>query len=252
MPISAVINTYNAADTLPEILPALQDFDEILVCDMESTDNTVEIALSAGARVITFPKGNHTHAEPARNFAIHSAAHPWVLMIDADEIASPELRQYLYDFIKDPGTVRGLYIPRKNLYLNSWRRSNYPDYQLRFFYRDLTNWPPEVHTFPKVEGDLKKIPASRHELALTHLAPSMSAILDRLNRYTTSEVEKRKNEKVSVFKLFFDPAQKFFTTYFLKGAWRCGAAGVIAATNDAYYRFMRLAKIYESKLKIKN
>lgn len=41
--ISVVINTYNAEEHLAECLEAVKDFDEIVVCDMESTDHTVEI-----------------------------------------------------------------------------------------------------------------------------------------------------------------------------------------------------------------
>lgn len=69
MKISVIINTCNASKHLQEVINSVKGFDEVLVCDMESTDNTVEIALENGCRVVTFPKGNHTVAEPARSFA---------------------------------------------------------------------------------------------------------------------------------------------------------------------------------------
>ena len=84
--ISVVINTYNAEEHLEKVVKAVQDFDEVLVCDMESTDHTVEIARRMGCRVVTFPKAHHTIVEPARNFAIQSATSPWVLVVDADGI----------------------------------------------------------------------------------------------------------------------------------------------------------------------
>ena len=56
--ISVVINTYNAEQYLEEVLEAVKGFDEILVCDMESTDRTVAIAQANGCRVVTFPKGD--------------------------------------------------------------------------------------------------------------------------------------------------------------------------------------------------
>ena len=71
--ISVVINTYNAEKFLQRVLDSVKDFDEVVICDMESTDHTVEIAQRAGCKVVTFPKGNHTCAEPARTFAIQSA-----------------------------------------------------------------------------------------------------------------------------------------------------------------------------------
>ncbi|MBQ5705156.1 MAG: glycosyltransferase, partial [Bacteroidaceae bacterium] len=55
MPISVVINTYNASKHLTEVLETVKDFDEVLICDMESTDNTLEIAEKYGCRIVTFP-----------------------------------------------------------------------------------------------------------------------------------------------------------------------------------------------------
>lgn len=74
MSISVIINTYNSARHLEKVIDSVKDFDEIIVCDMESTDDTVDIARRKGAHVITFPKGNHTCCEPARNFAIEHAS----------------------------------------------------------------------------------------------------------------------------------------------------------------------------------
>ena len=52
--ITVVINTYNAARHLATVLEAVKGFDEVLVCDMESTDNTLEIAKAYGCRVVVF------------------------------------------------------------------------------------------------------------------------------------------------------------------------------------------------------
>ena len=70
--ISVVINTYNAEQHLTKCLEAVKEFDEVVVCDMESTDHTVAIAREYGCKVLTFPKANHKSAEPARTFAIQS------------------------------------------------------------------------------------------------------------------------------------------------------------------------------------
>ena len=140
--ISVVINTYNASKYLARVLDTVKGFDEVVVCDMESTDDTVAIAKEHNCKVITFPKAEHKSAEPARTFAIQSASSDWVLVVDADELVSEALRSYLYDFIKNPGEVRGLYIPRKNYTMNVCLPSSYPDYQLRFFVKEGTVWPP--------------------------------------------------------------------------------------------------------------
>ena len=159
--ISVVINTYNAERHLEKVLQAAKKFDEIVVCDMESTDHTVEIAQQYGCKVVTFPKKDYVSAEPARNFAIQSASSYWVLVVDADEIITDDLRKYLYDRIKDENCPAGLYIPRKNYVMNKFIKQTYPDPQLRFFKREGSNWPPYVHTFPSVDGATEKIPSQR-------------------------------------------------------------------------------------------
>ena len=58
--ISVVINTYNAERDLEQVLEAVKDFDEVLICDMESTDKTLDIARQHGCRIVTFPKANHS------------------------------------------------------------------------------------------------------------------------------------------------------------------------------------------------
>ncbi len=125
--ISVVINTYNAQQHLERVLDAVSSFDEVLVCDMESTDSTLDIARRRGCRIVTFPKEGHTIVEPAREFAIHQAQHKWVLVVDADELVTPELREYLYQQISQPDCPEGIAIPRKNYFMGRFLHSAYPD-----------------------------------------------------------------------------------------------------------------------------
>ena len=108
--ISVVINTYNAERHLEAVLRSVKDFDEILVCDMQSTDRTVDIARQHGCRIVTFEKKHYTIVEPARQFAIDQARCPWVLVLDADELVSPALKDYLYAHIRRPHCAAGLTI----------------------------------------------------------------------------------------------------------------------------------------------
>ena len=79
--ISVVINTYNAQKHLAQVLETVKLFDEIVVCDMESTDATEKIAQGYGCKIVTFPKGDCKSAEPARTFAVQSASSDWVLVV---------------------------------------------------------------------------------------------------------------------------------------------------------------------------
>lgn len=190
--ISVVINTYNAEEHLREVLDAVKGFDEIVVCDMESTDSTTDIARRYGCKIVTFPKAGHKSAEPARTFAIQSASSEWVLVVDADEIISDALREYLYDRIADKDCPQGLFIPRQGMFMSQMMHLSYPDYQLRFFVREGTVWPPYVHTFPVVKGRVEKIPRRRRDLAMLHLAnDTVHSILHKTNEYTDNEAIKK-------------------------------------------------------------
>lgn len=247
--ISVVINTYNAERDLRQVLDSVKDFDEVLVCDMESTDSTLAIAKEYGCRIVTFPKGNHVSAEPARTFAIQSASNEWVLVVDADEPVTEELRCYLYEYINKPERKCGLYIPRKNYVMGCFMKSSYPDYQLRFFKREGTVWPPFVHTFPIVEGPTEKIPQDRMELALIHLSSTAFDQLNKMNLYTEDEVRKRKNTKVTFAGMLLKPAFRFFKSYILKGGFRYGRIGLIQAVHNAMYKFVVLQKMMEAQNK---
>lgn len=249
MTISVVINTYNAARHLRRAVEACHGFDEVLVCDMESTDGTPDIARECGCRVITFPKGDCVSAEPARTFAIEHATSQWVLVVDADELVSDELRRYLYSRIALPHCPQGLFIARRNLFMGRYSHANYPDYQLRFFIREGTVWPPYVHTFPIVKGRTEKMPRNS-KYALTHLADdSISTILRKTDKYSESEVDKKRAKGYGTAALFYRPAFRFFKSYVLKGGFRDGVEGFICACYEGIYQFAIISKIIESRHK---
>lgn len=250
--ISVVINTRNAAQHLQQVLDAVRGFDEVLVCDMESSDATVSIAEANGCRVVTFPKADHKSAEPARTFAIQQASCPWVLVVDADEIVTPELRDYLYRRIADPDCPAGLYIPRLNRFMLRYTRSISYDRQLRFLKREGTVWPPYVHTFPTVEGRTERIPASAKNVRFIHLADETIADLVRkTDAYTDGEMQKRASKHYGAGALIGRPAWRFFRNYILKLGFRDGLPGLVRAGMDALYQFVLVAKMIEKQYRNK-
>ena len=250
MEISIIINTYNASKHLREVVKSAQGFNETIICDMESTDDTVAIAKELGCKVVIFPKNNCTIVEPARNFAISQAKGPWVLVVDADEIIPPQLKEYLYQRIKQPNCPSGLYIPRKNYFMGTFMRCFYPDHLLRFFKKEGTVWPPTIHSIPLVQGDIERIPAKREELALIHLADdSVTEIIRKFNDYTDNEVERKKHKNYGVAALFHRPFVRFFKAYIIKGGIKDGKEGFIRAMLDGYYQFLMVSKIIEQRKK---
>lgn len=243
--ISVVVNTYNAERLLKRVLESVKDFDEIVVCDMESTDATVEIARQQGAKVVTFPKGNYNIVEPARQFAIDSASNEWVLVVDADELVTTELHEYLYAKVKEDDCPAGLFVPRKDFFMN--RLFDYPDYQLRFLRKSLCHWPPTIHSTPDIDGPIGYLPKERKELAFIHLADdTISMRLKKTDLYTDNEVKKRLCKHCGTVDLVVSPLWRFVRSYFFKGGITRGKAGFINAVLYAFYKFITVAKIIEN------
>lgn len=245
--ISAVVQTYNAAGTLEKCLHALKPFDEILVVDMESTDDTADIARRCGARVVVKERGDHRIVEAYRDFAIHEAANDWVLVVDADEIVPRALADYLYAEIARDPSPRAIMIPIKNYFMGKWMRAYYPDYILRFFNRVDASWPYEIHSRPTHRGPKVYIPAKRTDLAYIHLAnETVGQTFTKMNTYTDRE-KTRRRASFRPAKLLYEPPFRFLKSYVLKGGFRDGWPGFIHAVHDAIYRFSILAKIEEER-----
>ncbi|MBU6447121.1 MAG: glycosyltransferase family 2 protein, partial [Verrucomicrobia bacterium] len=87
--ISVCILTKNASATLRETLESVRIFDEVIVLDNGSTDDTLQIAEGfPNVKVHTFP---FIGFGPLRNEAAQFAKNDWILVLDSDEVLSPEL-----------------------------------------------------------------------------------------------------------------------------------------------------------------
>ncbi|QDP84657.1 glycosyltransferase family 2 protein [Chryseobacterium sp. SNU WT5] len=248
MGISVVINTYNAELHFEKVLQCVQDFDEILICDMGSDDRTIEIAHRYNCTILPHEKLNFV--EPARNFAIQSAKNEWVLLLDADEIVSEDLKTFLYEYKDNVDGNVCLAIPRRNYFLGKFMRSAYPDYVYRFFRKDFISWPEFIHSKPEINGKTLKVNPKNLQFAIEHLAnDSVSTILQKNNNYSTAEITKRLGNKVTISKLIFSPFFWFFKYYFIKKGFLDGKEGLIFAILKSQYKFATLAKLVEYKRK---
>lgn len=247
MKISVVINTYNAEEFLERVLDSVKGFDEIIICDMYSTDQTLNIVSKYNCKVFSHEKTGIV--EPARAYAISQASHEWVLVVDADELVPKELKKYLYEFIKSKPEIKAIRIPRKNYLLGRFMHSAYPDHILRFFKKDNVSWPKTIHSHPKIDGLTHTIPAQKKELAFIHLANEpIKVTIQKMNTYTEFELNRRKDRDYGYFSLIFEPFLRFLRFYLFKGGFRDGIPGLIWASMYAYYKFITIAKVIESKV----
>ena len=91
--ITAVVFSLSEAHLLQDCLPRLAQFDELLVCDMQSTDDTISVAVSHGARVLGVPRA--PVVEAVRQLALDAVETEWTLFVDADELVPAGFRSTL-------------------------------------------------------------------------------------------------------------------------------------------------------------
>lgn len=110
--ISLCMMVKNEAATLARCLRSARDrVDELIVVDTGSTDETVAIAQSFGARVLTCPWTDDFSAP--RNVGLAEATGDWVLILDADETLGAEQRDLLRELVRDP-TISGYQLVLQN------------------------------------------------------------------------------------------------------------------------------------------
>ena len=254
MGISVVIHTYNSEKYLEECLKSVLSCEEIIVCDMYSTDRTIEIAQKYGAKVIYHK--NVGFADPARNFALTYASQSWTLVLDSDEMASPELLKHLRKLMNDlPKQISGVFIPRKNLYLGEVLWFTYPNQILRFFKTGTVSFSDKVHCSPTItKGGAHYIKKKQTDLAIIHYChDSIESYLSRINKYTTLELEKyeERGVKFSTGLLFARPLGEFIKCYLIKGGCRHGLYGFIWSLLFSFYKFLAALKLWAKEFKEK-
>ena len=157
---SVEVLTLNSARTLRRCLESLRNFDDVIVLDGNSTDETLSIAQEFGARILqqsdsTTPNARITDFSAVRNKGLSAAAHRWFLFIDSDEYLSPEAAEEIR-LIVGRGKKNTTYVykmPRKYIVENRIieHSAMYPNYQIRFFSLDA------VHEFIKPVHEKIKI-----------------------------------------------------------------------------------------------
>ena len=129
--VSTILLTLNEEANLPRCLEALAWCDDVVVVDSYSSDRTVAIAESAGARVVQRRFDNFA---AQRNHALDSVPlrHDWVLHLDADEVCNEDLRSEIEVKIRDE-RYDAYRVPSKTMFLGRWLRYSgmYPSYQVR-------------------------------------------------------------------------------------------------------------------------
>lgn len=247
--ISVVIQTFNEADFVDKCLLSVTWADEIVVVDLESTDDTVERCRRYTDKIVTHPWV--PVVELAREFAITQATGDWVLVLDPDESVSEKLSGTLRDLASDLSSADGYVLQfmtqmfRKDILHSGWDK----DAHLRFFRGGKCAWPPEVHSNPTVDGNVQVIPRSNGYVIHDNYR-SISEFIGKLNRYTDLEAKRLQQEgrPFHWLKLFYQPTREFISRYIRLKGYRDGKVGLMLAMMRAFYvqvTYMKLWEIYD-------
>jgi glycosyltransferase involved in cell wall biosynthesis len=255
--ISAYIICQNEADNIRRCLESIKWCNQIVVVDSGSTDTTLDICREYNADIYYRSWSGYGDQ---KNFALSKCKGTWVLNIDADEEVSLELKEEIIEAISTARSpnIAGFYCLRVVRFLNRWWYAGdwHPEYRLRLAKRESIHWTTEpVHEKAVVKGKTKKL--SGPLFHYTYI--SIEQQIARINKYSTLSSDYRvqmfrPNRSSSIFlqrawlsgSMIIRPLLRFFRFYIIRRSFLYGTAGLIVAINDAFYVFLKYAKLWEA------
>jgi glycosyltransferase involved in cell wall biosynthesis len=245
IPISVVIVTKNEERNIRDALESVRSFSDIVVVDAFSEDGTTDICREYTDRVYRHEWSGFS-AQKQR--AVDYAVNEWVLILDADERVTPELRDEMAAAISS-GETAGYFVPRKNFFLGKWMRYSgwWPDHTLRLFKKGVSYVEQRaVHEKVIVKG-----PTSYLAGPLLHYTyRSISDYMKKMETYTGLSAEEiiKQGGALPGIKMFTNPLLVFLKMYFLRQGFRDGRHGFILAVLYSVQTFLKYAKAFEMKL----
>ena len=245
MKISVTIITFNEESNIAAACESVAWADEIVVVDSNSTDQTREIALLKGAKVIL---NSWPGFGKQKQFAVDQARNEWILSLDADERVSPELKTSISS-LKENSIADGYLIARRTFYQGRWIRGGgwYPDRQLRLFRKTAGQWKDR-----HIHESVAMAPGSRVEIIagdLLHYTSHNAAHHHKMigERYAPLAAKQMFEEgrHTSTLAVATAAPAAFIRSLVLKGGFRDGFAGLTIASFAAHHAFLKHLMLWE-------
>jgi glycosyltransferase involved in cell wall biosynthesis len=265
--VSAFIICRNEEKAVARALDSLKWADEVIIADGLSTDKTVEVCKSYGARVLDLNEVTAKSLLGSRNAALEACQYEWIFVLDADEVCSPELIQWMEKFkIGGENAVDIEAAPSDSLHplgmakttridmyehrrLEHFRGRLYrygagnPSHQWRFFRKTKgVHYTGLAHEYPVFEGEIRRV-----EKPILHFPTvGLEGIMTKINRASDLDAEQffQEGKIHSAPYMFFSGLAMFLKSYFRKRGFRDGVLGFILSVLDGTYFFLRQAKLY--------
>ncbi len=246
--ISAIVIVHNQVALLKECMASLSWVDELIVVDLESTEDVKSVATQFSATYRLVPKVSIV--EKVRQSSLEYATHEYVLFLDPDETISPTLAPAIQAQIAE-GKYDYLATPRQNYVFGSWVKHSrwWPDYQVRIFKVGVATWPTTLHGQPKLTGEEYRFPAEP-SFALTHQNYlSIDEWLEKNRRYARTEAEDRlhSGDSFTLLSATKLSISELMSRFFAGEGYRDGLHGLMLAILQSFYYFLVYAYYWEGK-----
>lgn len=246
IPISITILAKNSRKYLAVVLTALQSFDEVIVYDTGSTDDTMEIAKKFPN--VSLYSGPFIGFGPTHNEATRLAKHDWILSIDSDEVATPELIEEIKHLALNPKNVYTL--PRHNFFNGKWIKwcGWHPERVPRLYNRKATSFSNnQVHEGIFTEGlkvqDLKN-PLNHYPYS------SITDFIAKMQLYSDLFAKQNQGKASSPGKAVSHGFFAFFKSYILKRGFMGGYEGFVISLYNGHTAYYKYLKLYEVNCKL--
>jgi glycosyltransferase involved in cell wall biosynthesis len=241
--VSATIITLNEAEHIGDAIDSVSWADEIVVVDSGSTDGTVDIARTRGARVSARAWTGYVDQ---KNHAASLASHDWIVSLDADERVTPGLAAEIQTLLRSEPPRRGYRVPRVTLYLGRWIRTTdfYPDYQARLYDRRAGRWRGDlVHESVHVDGGVGYLRGELQHYSFRDITDHVA----RINHYSTLAARQlhAAGRRATAVDVLVHPLAAFLRNYVLRRGFLDGSAGLAISILNAYSVFLKFAKLWE-------
>lgn len=241
--LTAIIPTGNEIHNIEEVIASVDFADEILVVDSFSTDGTYEKAQNLTTKVI---RREYEYSASQKNWAIPQAKHDWILLVDADERVTPELKTEIQNILaKESIKETAFWIGRMNHFMGE--RVNYSGWRndkvIRLFKRDYCKYQDKhVHAEIIVDGEIGKLKNKFYHNTYT----TFDNYLEKMNRYATWQAKDydKKTGTLTPYHFIIKPFWGFFKHYIIQSGFRDGVVGLTIGYLQGYVVFMRYAKLW--------
>jgi glycosyltransferase involved in cell wall biosynthesis len=243
--ISVAIITKNEEKNIGRCLESVKWADEIVIVDSGSTDLTLEICKKYNCKAY---KSSWLGFSRTKQLAVDHCRYEWVLVIDADEEVTENLKTKIRDAIKSPG-LSAYRIKRRSFYLGKlikycgWNK----DYPLRLFEKAKGRFNNKIIHESIAMNDGKT--GTINEVMLHYTYPDLHSHLLKIDAYSFLGAEElfEKGERSSIYKAVMRGGFKFIKMYLVQRGFLDGKIGFILCVNSAYGVYLKYLKLWEMR-----